>query len=155
MDSDISLILMKNSIVLFALLIVATTTVHAQVEVPYDTTYVDCLYLANSNQREFVFNSEREFKFMETLRYDYQVIDCRPLPKIDFTKKTLIGYLTFTEGCSTSGFHMTLTKSGSTYNLVVKVKSDPGCRMGFSENYWLVIDKMWPEDKIEFTTIHL
>ncbi|MEQ8581651.1 MAG: hypothetical protein RIC30_18105 [Marinoscillum sp.] len=139
----------------YALILLNVSLCLAQQPVKYQKVSIDCLFLGNLRQKEFVINSDQEFYQITKLRTSIPGIKCAGLPDIDFKKKTLVGYIVSVGSCPTPTFHMSFTQSESNYLLKVEVQTLGVCRRGYSELYWLVIDKVEDPESIHFETVFL
>ncbi|MFT6866256.1 MAG: hypothetical protein ACJA08_001085 [Cyclobacteriaceae bacterium] len=143
-----------KSILLFIAIMICIDG-YSQENVDYKGIDIDCLFFGNTAQNKFIINSSKAMDEIRKLRVSIPQIECGNVPNINFSSKTLIGYIVNVGSCSDPSFQMNFTKEKGHYYIKVTAKTTGVCRMAFGKTYWMLIDKEEDANLFHFETEYL
>lgn len=110
-----------------------------------------CFIPLELRDSEFVINSDAEYSKLLEYRSSSPGCENFELPKIDFSKKTLLGKCAFGVGCSI-GFEREVIRDEPNKTIVysIKVVEEGLCEMVGSSMNWITIPKVPSDYSIEF-----
>lgn len=126
-------------------------TANSQELVEYELIDISCLNLISNKTNQFVINSETEFKETQSIKINGTYgANCNSIPKIDFEKYTLIGFIIKTGGCSKPVFNFQITTKNKEYIVKCTATIDGMCRRLWTESFWVLTKKIPIDQMIKF-----
>ena len=138
--------------ILVVIMLLVDSQGNAQQRIHFDTVSFQCFYIKQIHDN-YVVNDYR--KFRELWINGSDTCEQYSLPTIDFTKKTLLGYLGNSGGCSAPKVTRSIYFQNGEYTVKIQVQEQGMCRVLWDYKCWLVIDKIADERKVKFETTYV
>ncbi len=123
--------------------------------IAFEEAEIKCVERSPSSQGYvWLVRTEAEYKKLLWNRPGYGFCATYKLPKIDFTKRTLMGFQTLVGGCHEPAYEkmVLFDAKRNVYVYTVKIKVQGNCKLGFGKVHWITIPKISPTAKVEFKT---
>lgn len=122
-------------------------------EIAFREISIPCLDVLKA-EKSYVVNEESEYRSLRSLQLSFAGCDIDELPEVDFSKETVVGYVTFSEGCSKPDFTRSIFFLDGNYTVSVSVHTHGICRKAFYIFHWFLLDKIADRSKIKFETVY-
>jgi hypothetical protein len=121
--------------------------------VDYKEINIPCLD-GSTLDKEIVINKKADYKELVNKRITWGPCKDQPVPKVNFKKKTLLGYFLATKGCSPPDLRIELKKGPEdNYALTAYLKQNGTCdTVTYSKMKLIVVDKI-TDKKVDFKTV--
>lgn len=143
---------MKNIMYIsFLLLFVFFNSLNAKVEeeiINFKEITFDCLTLGRYSIGEHIVKNNIEYQKL------FFYCTKNQLPIIDFTKYTLIGYVSSVSGCQLPKVTKEINKINKTYQVDINIVKQGSCKKNNPIIFWGLIPKIDDNDDIQFTILN-
>ncbi len=106
-------------------------------------------------QQTWIIRTEAEYRELFLNKLSIPACTQYVSPPIDFSKKTLLGYVVSTGGCKMPGFRTEIlyNRSSNRYTLLVNATQYGTCKMLYEKTFWITIPKIKKGSKIDFKVV--
>jgi len=120
----------------------------------YEEITLGCLILGRDIRGEHIINNNIDYQKLLIARNLYSP-DCSAyeLPAIDFTKNTLIGYVSSVGGCQLPEVTKQITKINNDYSVNINIVQQGLCKRNNPIVFWGLIPKIDDNATVQFTIV--